>query len=52
MDCRKEMEQDTQCAILSCKLNCDSECYKLETPKELLKAAKASIDYNNTHKSS
>ncbi len=51
-DYRKEMEQDTLCALLTCKLNCDCACYQLETPKELLRAAKvATMEYNKAHSS-
>ena len=32
----REMEQDTLCALLACKLNCDCNCYELNSPKELL----------------
>jgi len=34
-DYRTEMDQSTLCALVSCKLNSNSNCYDLETPKEL-----------------
>ena len=39
---RTEMEQSTLCALVSCKLNRSCDCFKLDTPKELLKKAKVS----------
>lgn len=49
-DYRTEMEQSTLCALLSCKMNCDCPCYELDTPKELLRAAKvATMEYNRAH---
>lgn len=51
-DYRTEMEQDTLCALLTCKINCDCSCYELDTPKELLRAAKvATMEYNRAHSS-
>ena len=51
-DYRTEMEQSTLCALLACKMNCDCPCYELETPKELLRAAKvATMEYNRAHSS-
>ena len=34
-----EMEQNTLCALVACKLNDDSSCFELDTPKELLARA-------------
>ena len=34
-DYRNQMEQNTLCALVSCKLNNDNKCYELETPNEL-----------------
>ena len=49
-DYRTEMDQSTLCALVSCKLNSNSDCYDLEMPKELLKRAKvATVEYNRTH---
>ena len=51
-DYRTEMEQSTLCALVACKLNSDCDCFKLETPKELLKKAKgATTAYNKEHSS-
>lgn len=51
-DYRTEMETSTLCALLSCKLNNDVDCYALETPQHLLKKAKrATMDYNRQHSS-
>lgn len=51
-DYRTEMEQSTLCALLTCKMNCDCPCYELDTPKELLRAAKvATMEYNRAHSS-
>lgn len=51
-DYRTEMEQSTLCALLACKLNCDSHCYELNTPKDLLQVAKtATKEYNKAHSS-
>lgn len=42
-----EMDQSTLCALVSCKLNSNSDCFALETPSELLKCAKgATMEYN------
>ena len=38
-DYRTQMEQNTLCALVSCKLNNDLKCYELETPKDLLSRA-------------
>ena len=36
--------------ILSCKLNCDFNCFELETPTDLLRRAKvATMEYNRSH---
>ena len=49
-DYRTEMEQSTSCALVAYKLNNDSTCFKLNTPKELLTKAKStSMDYNKAH---
>lgn len=51
-DLRTEMDQSTLCPLLSCKLNSDIECYRLEAPKELLNKAKhATMEYNRAHTS-
>ena len=51
-DFRTEMEQSTLCPLLSCKLNSDTDCYRLEAPKELLTKAKhATMKYNRAHTS-
>ena len=43
---RTEMEQGTLCALVSCKLNINCDCFKLDTPKELMKKAKvATMEY-------
>ena len=50
-DYRTEMEQDTLCALLACKLNSNSTFYELDTPKELLQVAnRATKEYNDAHK--
>ena len=38
-----EMEQDTLCALLTCKINCDCSCFELDTPMELYRAAKVEV---------
>lgn len=49
-DYRTEMEQSTLCALLSCKLNSNIDCFELETPSDLLRNAKrATMDYNRQH---
>ena len=49
-DYRTEMEQDTLCALVACKLNSDFDCYHFDPPhKVLVKAKKATSDYNNAH---
>ena len=51
-DYRTEMEQSTLCALVSCKLNSNCDCLKLDTPKVLLKKAKvATMEYNRAHSS-
>ena len=50
VDLRTEMDQSTLCALLSGKLNNDTECYRLEPTKELLTKAKhATMEYNRAH---
>ena len=39
-DYRTEMEPSTLCALLSCKLNSNVDCFELETPLDLLRNAK------------
>ena len=40
----------TLCALLSCKLNCNSSCFNLHTPEELLSRAKhATVQDNKAH---
>ena len=47
---RTDLEQSTLCALLSCKLNCDFNCFELETPTDLLRRAKgATMEYNRSH---
>ena len=47
---RTDLEQSTLCALLSCKLNCDFNCFELETPTDLLRRAKgATVEYNRSH---
>lgn len=49
-DYRTEMEPSTLCALVACKLNNDSTCFELNTPKGLLTKAKSStMDYNKAH---
>ena len=49
-DYRTKMEQSTLCALLSCKLNSDVDCFELETPLDLLRNAKrATMDYSRQH---
>ena len=51
-DYRSHLEQNTLCALVSCKLNNDQKCYELDTPSELLtKARTATKDYNKAHSS-
>lgn len=51
-DYHSQMEQNTLCALVSCKLNNDAKCYELETPNELLsRACTATMDYNKAHSS-
>lgn len=51
-DYRGQMEQNTLCALVSCKLNNDQKCYELETPTELLRKARtATKEYNRAHSS-
>ena len=42
-----EMNKSMLCALVSCNLNSNSNCYDLETPKELLKRAKVATVENN-----
>jgi hypothetical protein len=50
-DYRTELDQSTLCALVACKLNDDSKCFKLDTPTDLLQTAKSSTsDYNKEHK--
>ena len=42
-----EMDKSMLCALVSCNLNSNSNCYDLETPKELLKRAKVATVENN-----
>ena len=45
-----ELNPSTLCALLSCKLNCNSSCFNLHTPDELLSRAKhATVEYNKAH---
>ena len=48
-DYRTEMDQSTLCALVLCKLNSNSNCYDLETPKELLKRAKVATVENTQY---
>ena len=49
-DYRTELNRSTLCALLSCKLNCNSSCFNLHTPDELLSRAKhATVEYNKAH---
>ena len=49
---RTNMQNDTVCGLLSCKLNCDSITAGLKSSKVLLNAAKkATHKYNQAHKS-
>jgi len=49
-DYRTKKDQSTLCALVPCKLNSNSNCYDLETLKELLKRAKvATVEYNKAH---
>lgn len=42
--------RSTLCALVSCKLNCDCNCYEFETPKDLLiRAKRATIECNKEH---
>ena len=51
-DYRTEMEQNTLCALLECKVNNDNCCYDTDVPKELVKIAKqATMNYNRAHSS-
>ena len=50
---RTDLEQTTLCALVSCKLNSDCNCFELETPKQLLLSAKgATMEYNKAHSGS
>lgn len=49
-DCRTEMDADTLCALLSCKINSNCDCFELHTSLDLLRKAKrATMDYNRQH---
>ena len=51
-DYRTEMEQNTLCALLACKVNNDNCCCDTDVPKELVKIAKqATMNYNRAHSS-
>ena len=48
---RSDLQQDTICALLSCKLNSDACCYDFQWPDELLHQCKqATLQYNDMHK--
>ena len=48
-----QLNQETFCSLLACKLNNDSECFRLETPIDLLRQAKvATKEYNQVHTNS
>ena len=38
----RSLDPSTLCALLSCKLNCNSSCFNLHTPEELLSKANQS----------
>ena len=49
-DYRTQLNQETLCSLLACKVNNDSECFQLETPIELLRQAKVTTkEYNQAH---
>ena len=51
-DSRFDLGQDTLCALLSCKINIEDNCYQFQPPAELLKSAKsATWDYVKAHPS-
>ena len=51
-DYRSQMDRNTLCALLACKMNSDCKCYYLATPSDLLRKAKsATMEYNRAHSS-
>ena len=51
-DSRFDLGQDTLCALLSCKINIEDNCYQFQPPAELLKSTKsATWDYVKAHPS-
>ena len=51
-DSKSNLGQDTLCALLSCKINTEDNCYKFQPSVELLKSAKSvTWDYVKAHPS-
>ena len=45
---RPSISLESVCSLLTCKLNCSSECYAIDIPPNLLRSAKTSINRYNT----